>query len=203
MPAYEQGVNVSRETFEDLKRYRDLVLKWTPKINLVSKSSVDDIWNRHIWDSLQLVDFLDAAESWVDIGSGGGFPGLVVAISAKHESPRRHITMVESDMRKAAFLRTVIRELTLKANVITQRAEECTPLNADVLSARALTDLSGLLEFADRHLKSGGTALFLKGETWESEVHRAQESWSFAVTAHKSKTNPAAAILEVKEIKRV
>ena len=199
----EIGMNVSRETLHDLTVFHNLMVKWNAKINLVSKSSVTDMWDRHIWDSAQLVVYEVDARNWVDIGSGGGLPALVIAIFAKHEIPDRHVTMVESDVRKSAFLRTVVRELSLNAEVISRRVEACTPLNADVLSARALMDLPGLLAFAEQHLKPGGTALFLKGETWEKEVLNARESWSFTIKAHKSKTNAAAAILEIKEITRV
>ncbi len=197
------GGNVSRETLEDLRLFHDLLLKWNPKINLVSKSSIDDLWFRHIWDSAQLVEFCTEAENWVDIGSGGGFPALVVAICAKHSMPDRRVTMVESDVRKGAFLRTVVRELGLNAKILTQRVETVPALAADVLSARALTELPGLLAFAERHLHPDGTALFLKGETWEKEVQSARDSWSFTINAHRSKTNEAAAILEIKEITRV
>lgn len=197
------ALNVSRETLEDLTRFHDLVLKWTVKINLISKSSASDLWSRHIWDSAQLVEFFPLAKSWLDIGSGGGFPGIVLAILAKHQMPERQITMVESDLRKCAFLRSVVRELSLNAKVLSRRIQAIPPQSADIMSARALSDLPALLAFAERHLAPGGTALFLKGETWEKEVQTARESWSFALQAHKSKTNPAAAILEVKDIKRV
>lgn len=194
--------DVSRETRADLQRFHDALLKWNSRINLISKSGVNDVWKRHIWDSAQLVEIAVTGGLWADLGSGGGFPGLVVAIYAKHGAGR-HVTLVESDGRKAAFLRTVIRELGLPASVVTQRIEVCQPLGADVVSARALTDLPGLLSFADRHLKAGGTALFLKGETWETEIEKARESWSFDLAVHKSRTNAASAILEVKDIERV
>ena len=195
--------SVSRETFEDLTRFHDLVQKWSKRINLVSRSSLGDLWNRHIWDSAQLIAVSPDDHHWLDMGSGGGFPGIVVAIFAKHAQPARQVTMLESDVRKSAFLRTVIRELELRARVITDRIESCPRQNADIISARALTDLPGLLAFADQHLNPGGTALFLKGETWEKEVEQARESWSFDLIPHKSKTNAAAAILEIKEIQRV
>jgi 16S rRNA (guanine527-N7)-methyltransferase len=198
-----QDVNVSRETLDDLGVFHDLVLKWNPHINLVSKSSVGQLWDRHIWDSAQVVDMADSWKNWVDIGSGGGFPGLVVAILAKHAGHGQRVTLIESDARKCAFLRAVIRDLSLDARVLTERVESCPPQNADVLSARALTDLPGLLAFAERHLAPTGTALFLKGETWEKEVRSARDSWSFSMRVHKSKTNPAAAVLEMKDIARV
>lgn len=195
--------NVSRETYERLTAYHDLVLKWSPKINLISKSSIPDLWERHIWDSAQVVDIAPKTGSWVDIGSGGGFPGIVAAIFSKESTPERVVTMIESDHRKAAFLRTVVRELRLNAQVLVKRVEAATPQNADILSARALSDLSHLLEFAKRHLNPNGVALFPKGETWEKEVNAASESWSFHCNAHTSRTNPRAAILEIRDIERV
>lgn len=203
MRAMAGAENVSRETLDRLKTFHDLLVKWNVKINLVSKSSIPDLWNRHIWDSAQVVPLVDQADLWVDIGSGGGFPGLVVAIYALEKNPGRHVAMVESDQRKAAFLRTVIRELNLNASVKVQRVEALAPMQANVLSARALADLDQLLGFAERHLARKGSALFLKGEKWEKEVQRARESWSFELTAHKSITSPEAAILQIKEIQRV
>ncbi|ABG30146.1 ribosomal RNA small subunit methyltransferase G [Roseobacter denitrificans] len=194
---------VSRETMHALQMYHDLLLKWNARINLISKSSIEDVWSRHIWDSAQVVDCVAKAKTWVDLGSGGGMPGIVVAIFAKNIDPDRRVILVESDQRKAAFLRTVIRELSLNARVIVERIEDVAPLRADVVSARALADLSVLLSFAQRHLSAQGTALFMKGQSWEKEVSSAQETWSFDLKAHRSKTSPAAAILEIKEIQRV
>lgn len=194
--------DVSRETLDDLTHFHDILLKWNRKINLVSKSSAADIWNRHIWDSYQLAALAPPAPTWLDLGSGGGFPGVVVAIHAKHERQDQTISMVESDQRKCAFLRTAVRELGLNAQVHSARIELLAPQRADVVSARALADLAELLNFANRHLAFGGTALFLKGETWENEVEVARQTWSFEMRVHKSITNPKAAILEIKEIKR-
>lgn len=196
------GDNVSRETLERLQVYHDLVQKWSPNINLVSKSSLDSLWDRHIWDSAQMADFQKDATLWADLGSGGGFPALVLSIIAKENQPDRQIILVESDQRKSVFLRTVIRELGLNAKVFSKRVEAVAPLNADVISARALADLKHLLPMAVRHLNPNGAALFMKGETWEKEVHDASESWSFQLKVHKSKTSPKAAILEIKEIER-
>lgn len=196
-------LNVSRETLDRLAGFHDLLTKWNPKINLVSKTSLADAWDRHIRDSVQIYPLAGSCQNWVDIGSGGGLPGLIVAIVAQEIKPDLHMTMIESDTRKATFLRTVVRELGLSATVLASRIEQVEPRNADVLSARALADLSLLLSFADRHLSPSGQALFFKGKTWQKELEEARKSWSFDVVAHTSKTNPNAAILEVREIKRV
>ncbi|MEE4189607.1 MAG: 16S rRNA (guanine(527)-N(7))-methyltransferase RsmG [Roseobacter sp.] len=195
--------DVSRETMDDLQRFHDLLVKWNARINLVSKSSIDNVWNRHIWDSYQVNRLAPRATKWADIGSGGGFPALVVAISAKHDTPSRAVVMVESDQRKAAFLRTAIRELSLNAEVFAERVESLPCLEADVISARALADLGALLGYAHSHLADSGVAFFMKGESWENEVEKARQTWSFDLVAHKSITSPKAAILEIKDIARV
>lgn len=195
--------NVSRETLEALVIYHDLLLKWNLNINLISKSNASMAWERHIWDSAQIIEYVGDVKTWADLGSGGGLPALVVSIISKETHPGRTFVLVESDQRKAAFLRTVIRELSLNAKVLVERVEDLKPLCADVLSARALTDLSGLLSFAHRHLDPYGTALFMKGKSWEKEVQTAREAWSFELKAHKSKTSAEAAVLEIKEIQRV
>lgn len=196
-------LNVSRETLNRLEVFHNLLRKWNTKINLVSKSSISDAWERHINDSLQVYHLAGDETVWSDIGSGGGLPGLVVAILAKELHPDRHVTMVESDIRKSTFLRTVIRELDLQASVLVSRIEQTAPMDAEILSARALADLDQLLRYAEIHLNPSGRALFFKGETWEKEVETARKSWSFDLVAHKSKTNPNAAILEVKDINLV
>ena len=196
-------LNVSRETFAKLEAFSDLVLKWTPKINLISKQSIQDLWSRHIVDSAQLYDLAPPFKRWVDLGSGGGFPGIVVSILGQDHSIEREFILVESDQRKCAFLRTAIRELNLQARVISDRIEDVPPLAADIVSARALADLSVLLGFAERHLKPGGTALFPKGAKWSTEDEAARTEWSYHCDAITSKTNPDAAVLKIKDIKRV
>ena len=195
--------DVSRETFERLEVYVALIEKWNPRINLVSKASLLDLWDRHIWDSAQIYDIPVEGDVWADFGSGGGMPALILAIFAKELRPEMKFHLVESDQRKCAFLRTVVREVGLNALISTNRVEKLEPINANVISARALTDLNGLLLYAERHLANDGVGLFPKGETWEKEVEQAQEFWSFEYEKLTSKTNPGAAILKIKEITRV
>ncbi len=195
--------NVSRETLECLRAYEELVLKWTAKINLVSKGNREAVWQRHIADSIQVYQHAPASGLWADLGSGGGFPGIVAAILAKENSPDRPFILVESDRRKATFLRTAIRELELNAHVRAERIETTEPLGAHVLSARALTDLTGLLSFAERHLAPGGLCLFPKGATWREEDSRARLDYSYTCEAIPSQTEPAAALLKIKDITRV
>jgi 16S rRNA (guanine527-N7)-methyltransferase len=196
-------LDVSRETLERLQSFVRLVEKWTPKINLISKASVPDIWSRHIHDSIQIFDLAPPCTTWLDIGSGGGFPGIVVAVLAAEKHPDLRITLVESDLRKSAFLRTAVRELSLTAAISPDRIESLPPQGADVLSARALADLTALLGHAHQHLCADGTAIFPKGENWKKEHAAAQEQWSYTCEAITSTTNPAAAVLKIKDIRRV
>lgn len=194
--------DVSRETQMRLRAFEALVLKWTPKINLISKRDQDDLWERHILDSVQVAECGISCRHWVDIGSGGGFPGIIVAVYAREHWPETRFTFIESDQRKCAFLRTAVRELNLNAQVLAKRIEEAEPQNADILSARALAELPVLLGFADRHLGSSGVALFQKGASWEKEVADARKTWSFDCEAIKSRTHDAAVILKIQGVSR-
>lgn len=196
-------LNVSRETIERLEKFEEVLLKWNPRINLVSKSSLTDLWQRHIVDSVQVFTSVeDAGESWVDIGSGGGFPGIVVAIMAAERSPKTKVTLIESDQRKSAFLRTAARECGVSIFVLTERIEQAVPQNADILSARAVADLDALLEFSQRHLAVGGTSVFPKGANWKKEVDKAAQRWRFDVEPITSLTETEAVILKIKGVAR-
>ncbi|MAN97491.1 16S rRNA (guanine(527)-N(7))-methyltransferase RsmG [uncultured Roseovarius sp.] len=195
--------DVSRETQERLEIYGDLLTKWNPRINLVSKKSLEEMWTRHFADSAQIYAMAPhPVDHWVDMGSGGGFPGLVVAILGQdHESPRR-VTLIESDARKAAFLRVVIREAGLNATVLNERIEKTERQHANVLSARALTDLNGLLAFAERHLAPDGVALFPKGVSWENELTAAERTWCFNHRLVKSATEDGPVIFAITGVSR-
>ncbi|MFC3613472.1 16S rRNA (guanine(527)-N(7))-methyltransferase RsmG [Lutimaribacter marinistellae] len=195
--------NVSRETNDKLRTFVALVEKWNPRINLVSRISLEEIWSRHVADSAQLYELSEGTGHWVDIGSGGGFPGIVCAILAEQDDRFDRFTLVESDTRKSTFLRTAIRECGLKANVLNKRIESLPKLEANVLSARALADLDGLLKFSVLHLRPDGLALFPKGARWRKEVELARQSWNFDHEAVKSKTEAQAVILKLKGITRV
>jgi 16S rRNA (guanine527-N7)-methyltransferase len=195
--------DVSRETTERLRIYAALIEKWTPRINLVSRASLPHLQSRHFEDSAQLLALAPhPVAHWADLGSGGGFPGLVIAILAAGTASPARVTLVESDARKSAFLRTVIRETGLAATVVTERIETTAPLAADIVSARALADLATLLGFAERHLAPGGTALFPKGATWRDELAAAQSKWQFASRVDKSRTGPDAVILRITGVSR-
>ncbi|KUJ78050.1 16S rRNA (guanine(527)-N(7))-methyltransferase RsmG [Ruegeria marisrubri] len=195
-------LDVSRETFDRLTVFATLLERWNPRINLVSRNSLKDLWTRHILDSVQVFRCVEAKGHWVDLGSGGGFPGMVCAIMAAEEAPDAHFTLVESDQRKAAFLRSAARECRAKCTVLSRRIEKIAPLEADILSARALADLTVLLSYCDRHLRDTGVALFPKGATWEKEVAEARKQWNFAAEPITSLTEPQAVILKIKGVSR-
>ncbi|MFA8386035.1 MAG: 16S rRNA (guanine(527)-N(7))-methyltransferase RsmG [Pelagibaca sp.] len=195
-------MNVSRETQERLDIYLELLRKWSPKINLVSQDSLKDAGKRHFDDSLQVASLCPkAAKTWTDLGSGGGFPGAVVAIALEDQGA--DVTLIESDQRKAAFLRTVSRETKTPFTVVAERIENVPAMQSDVISARALAPLDELLGFAELHLAPAGVALFMKGGSWRTEMEAAQKKWRFTCEAHTSVTHPDAAILEIGGLSRV
>jgi 16S rRNA (guanine527-N7)-methyltransferase len=196
--------DVSRETLDRLTIYHDLLRKWGSRINLVSRGTLDDAWTRHFIDSAQLFELAPGdAKVWVDLGSGGGFPGLVVAILAADTRPDLEVRLIEADQRKAAFLRTVCRETGITAHIVAERIESATPSEADVLSARALAPLTELLTMAERHLRPGGVCLFPKGARHREEVAEALETFTFDCEEYPSKTGADSVILKIGGIGRV
>ena len=195
------GLDVSRETLAALQQFEQLVRHWNSAINLVSKSTLTDFWSRHILDSAQIFSLSPQnAVSWADLGSGGGFPGIVVAILAKQLKPDLRVTLVESDLRKATFLRQAAQTLSLPVSVRSARIESIDPLQADVVSARALAPLTGLLAYADQHLAAGGVAIFPKGARFAEELAEARKSWAFDVDVQQSHSDSDAAILVIRNI---
>ncbi|AGT07181.1 methyltransferase GidB [Paracoccus aminophilus JCM 7686] len=194
-------MDVSRETARALAQYCELVRKWNPRINLVAAGSLLEFEERHLRDSLQLVDLSAKTNTnWVDLGSGGGLPGLVVAISR----PDLEVKLIESDRRKAEFLRTVCRELGLKnCAIVAQRIEAVDRLDVANISARALAALPLLMSYVSRHLAEDGTAWLMKGRNWHAEVEEARKTWRFDLISHPSLTDENAAILEIRRIEHV
>lgn len=192
------GETVSRETMEKLCIYARLLQKWQPTINLVSNTTLPHLWERHIIDSAQLVPFLpptggNKTLKIVDMGSGGGFPGLILALMTSH-----HLHLVESDSRKIAFLRTVIRETGCSAQLHPVRVESLPFMNADMLTARALASLQKLLELSKKQHHAGLSCLFMKGRTADSEKEELTGWSQLNITAQASKTDPQGQILQLK-----
>lgn len=197
------GLSVSRETFQVLEDFAALVRKWNSAINLVGKGTLPDLWSRHVVDSAQLFRFLPpSAKVWLDLGSGGGFPGLVIAALARELAPDLRVELVESDLRKATFLRQAAQSLGLSVDVRSERIESLQPIQADVVSARALASLVDLLAYAHSHLRPGGIAVFPKGNRHAEELAEARRSWQFDVEAEPSLSDAGAAILVIRNIHR-
>jgi 16S rRNA (guanine527-N7)-methyltransferase len=197
-------VPVSCETLARLDRFVATLLAWQLRINLIAPASVRGIWTRHVADSLQLLPLAPNARAWLDLGSGGGFPGLVLAC-ALAETAAARVHLVESNGKKAAFLREAIRITAAPAIVHQARIEQMgTKLGepVDVVAARALAPLSELLALAEPWLKTGAQALFPKGQDVGAELTEASRYWNIEAVLVPSRTNPNARILQVSQARR-
>ncbi len=195
---------VSRETFERLKILVARVEEWQKKTNLVAPSTLNDMWSRHIADSLQCIKLKPDARHWVDIGSGGGFPGLVVAaVMADYEESS--IDLIESIQKKCSFLRQVNRQMQARAKVHCDRIENISSTIAqpEIVTARALAALPLLLELSSPWLLNGATALFHKGREFEAELADCDGLWSFDLVSHESVISTDSVILEISNLKRI
>jgi 16S rRNA (guanine527-N7)-methyltransferase len=196
------GDMVSRETWERLDGLVALLIKWQTTTNLVAPSTLAEIWTRHVADSLQLLTIVPDARAWVDLGSGGGFPGLVIAC-AMADHPGGKIDLVESNQKKSAFLREAARILSVPAIVHTRRIEDfvSAPVQSfDVVTARALAPLDRLMDYAGPLLKTGAIGLFPKGQDAESELTAASKSWTMDAQLVPSRTDPQARIVVVRRL---
>ncbi len=188
----------------ELRRFVALLREWQRTHNLVAGSTLDGIWTRHVADSLQLLEHAPAGfREWVDLGSGAGFPGLVVAIACKADR-ERHFTLVESNGKKAAFLRSAIRETGANASVAAERIEAHASGRsgkADVVSARALAPLPGLLKLGAPYLAEEGVMLLLKGKDAVQELEAASQSFAFDVVASPSATDSSGCVLAIRNVR--
>lgn len=190
---------VSRETLDVLHQLERMAKRWNPRINLVAKSTLPDFFNRHIADAFPLVQHAPRLGTWVDLGSGGGFPGLVIAAI---ERDARDVVLVESDARKCAFLNTARRELGLTCRVISKRIEETPRLSGAVISARALAPLPKLLTLAVPHSLADSVFLFPKGVRWEEEVMEAERDWQYDLQVIDRPDSEGSVILKIKNVRR-
>lgn len=185
-------IGVSRETQERLAAYVALLAKWNAKINLVGPATLADVWRRHILDSAQIHPQVADAGVLVDLGSGAGLPGLILAILGGPD-----IHLIESDARKCVFLHEAARVTGTKLTIHNKRIEAAPALEADVVTARALAPLVQLLDHAVRFLKPAGKCVFLKGARQADELTDARKSWHMRVTERPSLSDPSGVILEV------
>jgi 16S rRNA (guanine527-N7)-methyltransferase len=199
-----QLIQVSRETATRLDRLVDLLLQWQRTTNLIAQSSVPTLWTRHVADSLQLLALAPHARHWVDLGSGGGFPGLVLAC-ALADDPDAKIHLVDSVAKKCAFLREAARTLALPATVHGERIESFVQNfaeRADVVTARALAPLSTLCAYVEPLLKRGAQALLPKGQDVEAELTQASRYWNITADLVPSQTDPKGRIVVVRALER-
>ncbi len=192
----KRGIDVSRETGDRLEALVSTLERWQKTINLVSRTTMGDVWRRHVLDSAQLKPLIPAeAKTLVDLGSGAGFPGLVVAALR----PDLEVTLIESDARKAAFLAEAARRMTLEKppKIVIGRIEAVAPTPADMITARALAPLDQLLTWADRHRTDTAICLFHKGKGWQAELTEAMKDWDIPFQIFNSVTDLDAVILRI------
>ena len=196
---------VSRETEARLDRFAELLINWQKRINLVSPATLPNLWTRHIADSLQLLMLVEKPKLWIDLGSGGGFPGIVLACSLA-EDPGAIVHLVESNQKKASFLREAARQPRAAARVPAMRGEDLVaefPDTADVVSARALAPLERLLAEAYPLLKNGVKGVFPKGQDVGSELTEAAKYWKFDHELIPSLTSPDGQIVVVRNVSKL
>ncbi|MET2830014.1 16S rRNA (guanine(527)-N(7))-methyltransferase RsmG [Mesorhizobium shangrilense] len=200
----EAAGTVSRETFDRLVAFETMFQKWNRSINLVAPSTLSHVWERHILDSAQLAQIEPLATRWVDLGSGGGFPGLVMAFLLA-ERDGASIDLVESNRKKASFLQSVVGQFNLPARVVARRIDDSYALVAapQIVTARALASLSTLLDLSSPWLTTGTRGLFHKGRDYRAEVEESAHRWAFDLVEHPSMTDPHGVILELSDLRPV
>ena len=199
------GLRVSRETQDRLEHFTQLFLKWARTVNLVAPSTLGDLGNRHIRDSAQIYQLAPGPKTWIDLGSGGGFPGVITAILLAEISDG-WVHLVESNQKKAAFLRVALQETGARGSVHVLRIEDApAKLPAcDAISARAVADLTLLLQFIAPWMSSGSTrAFFHKGRDYEAEITKARGRYDFDLVKHQSIVEADSVILEVTRMQQL
>lgn len=196
---FAQRTGVSRETLDRLRRYVELLEKWNQRINLVGRGTMDDPWRRHMLDSAQLFPLIpDTTTSLADLGSGAGFPGMVLAIMGIE-----NVHLMEADRKKCAFLREVARETGATVTIHNERIEEIESFQADIITSRALAPLAKLLDMAGPLAKKHSMLLFLKGRNVDLELTEAAKEWNIHPDKIPSQTEPDSFILRLEAISRV
>jgi 16S rRNA (guanine527-N7)-methyltransferase len=189
---------VSRETYNNLSLYVDTLIKWQYKINLISKNTIDDIWTRHILDALQLLPLIpEKSANTIDIGSGAGIPGLILAIAG-----HANMTLIESDKRKCAFLMECARLCKVNVSIINQRIEDIIPFPADYILSRACADIQQLLHYSYPFYYKKTVCLFPKGENYAKEIGDASIQWNFGYELIQSSSDSRGKIIKMYTISK-
>jgi 16S rRNA (guanine527-N7)-methyltransferase len=197
---FAQATGVSRETLMRLKAYVGLLGEWNERHNLIARSTMPDVWRRHVWDSAQLLPYIPAgANSLADLGSGAGFPGLVLAVLLR-EPPGLRTVLFESTGKKADFLQAAAATAGVAVEVHNGRIEEAKPQPFDIITARACAPLTKLFGYAQPFQAKGTVNLFLKGQNVEGELTEARKIWKMKVERHQSVTDSSGTILEIREL---
>lgn len=194
---------VSRETVDDLIGFETLFKKWSKAINLASPTTLDTLWERHILDSAQVFSLASEAKKWLDLGSGGGFPGIVLAIMLKNASGG-NIRLVESNGKKSAFLRNALAHFKAPGQVVNARIESCYQQIQvpEIITARALASLDKLFQLTEPWMSKGAKALFQKGRDYQREIDESLKQWEFDVIKHDSAMESGSVILEISNLQR-
>ena len=195
---------VSRETIRALEAYRHLLERWQKRTNLVAPSTLQEFWTRHVADSLQILEIAPGVREWTDLGSGGGFPGMVVAIVLGQQHGTGMVRLVESNAKKCSFLRQVARITGARAEIHQIRIESATKQlrAAEAITARALAPLENLLGLVEGHLTGERFGLFHKGRENQQEIQQCRGGWSFDLVVHPSRIGEESVILEVRNAVR-
>jgi 16S rRNA (guanine527-N7)-methyltransferase len=198
---FQQASSATPAQMADLEHFRALLTDWNSRMNLVGPATLPDFWNRHAWDSAQILRLAPDARTWADLGAGAGLPGVVLAILGKGR-PGFHVHLVESMAKRCRFLAEVVGALALPATVHNDRAENLA-LAVDIVTARACAPLHRLLGYARPWLQAGATGLFLKGQDVASELEEATGYWNFEAEIVPSLSDPRGRIVRVKRLRHV
>ncbi|MDQ1194275.1 16S rRNA (guanine527-N7)-methyltransferase [Brevundimonas vesicularis] len=198
--AFRARADASAEQIADLEAFRLRLVEANAVMNLVGPDSLPDFWNRHVWDSAQLLDLAPDAKTWADLGAGAGFPGLVLSIMLKGRGGA-HVWLIDSLAKRCRFLQEVVDALSLPATVIVGRAE-AQSVTCDIVTARAVAPMEKLLGYAQPYFQRGAQGLFLKGERAESELIEARKSWHFEAELAPSQSDVRGRIVTIRSLRR-
>lgn len=198
----ESLAHVSRETLERIERVIGTLKEWSTRLNLIGRNEWRHLWRRHVWDSAQLLDHVSRDSNVVDLGSGAGFPALILASALTAEGNGK-VSLIEKSPKKATFLREAIKAADLRAEVYGCRIEDAPVITADIVTARAFAPLPRLMVSASQWLERDATALLHKGQKWKEELTAASETWKFTSEAIQSRSGGSGVILKVWGVQRV
>ncbi|PZU76183.1 MAG: 16S rRNA (guanine(527)-N(7))-methyltransferase RsmG [Brevundimonas sp.] len=199
--AFQVKTGADDQQLADLEAFRERLTEANAVMNLVGPDSLPDFWNRHAWDSAQLLNFAPGALTWADLGAGAGFPGVILTILLKGREGA-HVWLIDSLGKRCRFLQEIVDALDLPATVLNGRAE-AQSVTCDIVTARAVAPMERLLGYAQPYFERGAQGLFLKGEKAESELIEARKSWHFDAELAPSQSDPRGRIVSIRSLRRV